>query len=116
MSEKKTAEIKLRIEPSVKAQWQQSAADESTELSPYIVKAVTEYEKNKRTGGIRKFITTNDVLALPVPEGTACINGDAEAGDVIRHLPTGETFTVTSVPANTDEKKFGSTWKPWDKA
>ena len=39
MSEKKTAEIKLRIEPSRKARYQQAAADEGIGLSEWLVNA-----------------------------------------------------------------------------
>jgi len=42
VSEKKTAEIKLRIEPSRKVRYQQAAADEEIGLSEWLVKAADE--------------------------------------------------------------------------
>lgn len=58
MSEKKTAEIKFRIEPSVKAFWQAQAADETEDnLSELITKAVNQYvhwaKENARLDGTK---------------------------------------------------------------
>jgi hypothetical protein len=44
MSERKTSEIKFRIEPSVKARWQDTATEETDgNLSELITKALDQY-------------------------------------------------------------------------
>jgi hypothetical protein len=108
MSEKKTAEIKLRIEPSVKAQWQQSAADEGIGLSEWIGKAC---EQQRR---FQNLVPTDVVEPVPgwsnlplapandkiCDDGYACLAPDCGCPD--KPVPTSEA-----------EKKFSEDWKPW---
>jgi hypothetical protein len=58
MSERKTSEIKFRIEPSVKARWQDTATEETDgNLSELIVKALDQYVRwaatNRHLDGTR---------------------------------------------------------------
>lgn len=74
MSERKTAEIKFRIEPSVKARWQALAADETDgNLSELISRAVQEHawaKQNARLDGLQLLNNAIPLVANPeVPEG-----------------------------------------------
>jgi hypothetical protein len=127
MSEKKTAEIKLRIEPSVKAQWQQAAADEGIGLSEWIVRSCADRRSVNNALiegsqiGYLKAMEKYGPFAEPDPGGPR----SEFRGEPFPHVFTtggyslapsvapDPTVTTNPVPANTGEKKFGEDWKPW---
>lgn len=115
MSERKTAEIKLRIEPSRKAQWQQAAADEEIGLSEFIVNSCEDGVKNQRLGGIAAFTPYKGVATHegggkfsydpPLPES------EAPSVDPFADIPS--VTTSDAAPTKCGDGKFGSDWKPW---
>lgn len=89
MSEKKTAEIKLRIEPSRKARYQQAAADEGVGLSEWLVKAADDSLRG----------TTAKIKATDVVVDFATLSSSPVATD--------------EVPTKDRDSDWSGDWKPW---
>lgn len=93
MSEKKTAEIKLRIEPSRKSRYQQAAENDGLGLSEFITRATDEYCRTSLRK-VQAFVIGEQLVTLTLPT-------------------TAEVDAVNSVPTSEAEKRFGEDWKPW---
>lgn len=93
MSERKTAEIKFRIEPSVKARWQaQAAAETDGNLSELITKATNQHvhwaKENARLDGTKLLGNAIDAITEIDP-------AEAQFVTVLNpDLPKGELWIV----------------------
>ena len=111
MSEKKTAEIKLRIEPSRKARYQQAAADEEIGLSEFIVKAADDRmwaAQNQKIDGLS--LVDNAISSLRDIGA-----GDSAAVARLEQLAADSNPSVATdeVPTKDRDSDWSGDWKPW---
>ena len=104
MAERKTAEIKFRIEPSRKARFQQAAADEGIGLSEFIVNSCEAKVEEARVLGSVDGLMQSAGFAAPssnpfadIPSATTPDAAPTKCGD----------------GAVQESKPFGNDWKPW---
>lgn len=111
MSEKKTAEIKLRIEPSRKARYQQAAADAEKGLSEWLIdcaEQATWTSQNQKLDGLS--LVDNAISSLRdigAGDSAAVARLEQLAADSNPSVATGE------VPTKDRDSDWSGDWKPW---
>lgn len=118
MSERKTDEIKFRIEPSRKAAWQQTAADEEIGLSKLIVRAVEEHRSSRNpqcSPGGRSVCTFPECKG-----GLECHPRKSLVDHVAPHFVAELNSSVAQsdpvAPTKNAQGAWQGNWRPWDDA